>query len=105
MKETVNGTRRFRTKPHLVLEHLKKHGRITEGHALIEYGRFSVAHAIWTLRNRLSHIIPEGMIIRTTMMRDVNGQPYALWELVDINEGVTGTKATSVIYDELADAA
>lgn len=83
MKETVNGTRRFRTKPHLVAEHLKKHGRITEGHALIEYGRFSVAHAIWSLRNKNQQYIPQGKTIRTTMMRDVNGQPYALWELVD----------------------
>jgi len=83
MSKTVNGTRRTRCKYELVAEHLKKHGRITEGHALIEYGRFSVAHAVWTLRNKRTGYIPAGKEIRTTMMRDVNGQPYALWELSD----------------------
>lgn len=83
MEKTVNGTRRTRCKYHLVAEHLKKHGRITEGHALIEYGRFSVAHAVWTLRNKHTNYIPDGKTIRTNMMRDVNGQPYALWELID----------------------
>lgn len=47
MNKVVKGTRLVRSKPHLVAEHLQKHGRITEGHALIEYGRFSVAHAVW----------------------------------------------------------
>lgn len=79
----VNGTRRTRTKPNLVVEHLMKHGRITEGHALIEYGRFSVAHAVWKIRNRRPELLPSGKTIRTNMLRDVNGQPYAQWELVD----------------------
>lgn len=82
----VNGTRRARSKPRLVIEHLMKHGRITEGHALIEYGRFSVAHAIWSLRNGKAHLVPKGKTIETRMMRDVNGQPYAEWHLVDAEE-------------------
>jgi hypothetical protein len=82
----VNGTRRSRNKPALVAEHLVKHGRITEGHALIEYGRFSVAHAVWELRHNKQHLLPAGKVIRTTMQKDVNGQPYALWELVDAEE-------------------
>lgn len=82
----VNGTRRIRTKPQLVIEHLQKHGRITEGHALIEYGRFSVAHAIWSLRGPKAYLVPEGKMIRTRMMRDVNGQPYAEWHLVEAEE-------------------
>lgn len=80
---TVTGTRQAYTKPRLVAEHLRKHGRITEGHALIEYGRFSVAHAVWTLRHKLPGLLPEGKKIETRMLRDVNGQPYALWELAD----------------------
>lgn len=83
MNKVVKGTRLVRSKPHLVAEHLQKHGRITEGHALIEYGRFSVAHAVWDLRHNKQHLLPEGKTIRTNMQRDVNGQPYALWELVD----------------------
>lgn len=80
---TVRGTRHNRSKPHLVAEHLLKHGRITEGHAMIEYGRFSVAHAVWELRHNKQHLLPEGKVVRTRMMRDVNNQPYALWELAD----------------------
>lgn len=83
MRNTVAGTRQRRTKPNLVAEHLKKHGRITEGSALIEYGRFSVAHAVWDIRHNKPGLLPKGKTIRTTMMRDVNGQPYALWELAD----------------------
>lgn len=82
----VNGTRRVHTKPQLVIEHLQKHGRITEGHALIEYGRFSVAHAIWSLRGPKAYLVPEGKTIRTIMQTDVNGQPYAEWRLVDAEE-------------------
>ena len=80
---TVTGTRAIRTKPNLVAEHLKKHGRITEGHALIEYGRFSVAHAVWCLRHTHQHLLPPGKTVATQMQRDVNGQPYAEWSLVD----------------------
>ena len=79
----VNGTRRNRTKPQLVIEHLQKHGRITEGHALIEYGRFSVAHAVWSLRGPKAHLVPKGKVIITVMQTDVNGQPYAEWHLRD----------------------
>ena len=82
----VNGTRRYRTKPQLVIEHLQKHGRITEGHALIEYGRFSVAHAIWALRNDKANLVPKGKRISTRMMKDVNGQPYAEWHLTEAEE-------------------
>lgn len=77
----VSGTRFSRSKPHLVAEHLIKHGRITEGHALIEYGRFSVAHAVWCLRHTHKHLLPKNAKVRTKMMRDVNGQRYAQWEL------------------------
>lgn len=79
----TKGTRRLRTKPRLVIDHLIQHGRITEGHALIEYGRFSVAHAIWSLRNKYSSLVPKGKRIETRMLRDVNEQPYAEWHLVD----------------------
>lgn len=82
-KTTVNGTRATRLKPNLVIDHLKKHGRITEGHALIEYGRFSVAHAVWCLRHTHAHLIPDGKRIETKMLRDVNGQRYAEWSLAD----------------------
>lgn len=82
----VNGTRRTYTKPELVAEHLQKHGRITEGHAMIEYGRFSVAHAVWSLRHKYPHLLPEGTRVRTRMMRDVNGQPYAEWHLEAVKE-------------------
>lgn len=79
----VNGTRAARRKPDLVIQHLQRHGRITEGHALIEYGRFSVAHAVWCLRHTHQHLIPEGKAIKTRINRDVNGQRYAEWELAD----------------------
>ena len=84
MKQSiVAGTRAVRSKPALVIDHLKKHGRITEGHALIEYGRFSVAHAVWCLRHTHQHLIPAGKQVRTRLNRDVNGQRYAEWELTD----------------------
>lgn len=80
-EQVVSGTRRNRTKPSLVIEHLKKHGRITEGHALVEYGRFSVAHAVWCLRHTHQHLVPKGKEIHSTILRDVNGQRYAEWSL------------------------
>ncbi|RVU03573.1 hypothetical protein EOE18_14720 [Novosphingobium umbonatum] len=87
-------------KPEIVISHLLHLGRITDATARAAYGAFSLAHAIWQLRNRYSHLVPPGKLIRTVLREDVMGNVFAEYRLVDaapafLNAANTNTTAFS----------
>lgn len=74
---------RQKTKTELTMDILKEHGRVTEAMGWAVYGRYHVGGAIYRLRTSDRHMIPEGKQIVTVMRRDVNGNEFAEWRLVD----------------------
>jgi hypothetical protein len=86
---------RRRTRVETVAAHLIQRGHISEGSALVEYGRFRLADVIHRLRNDRSDLIPEGMEIVTIHKQDTKGDNYGEYTLVP-------TKAATVrrIVDE-----
>lgn len=62
--------------------HLAQRGHISEGSALIEYGRFRLADVIHRLRNERTDLLPEGKEIITLHKRDTQGNPYGEYHLV-----------------------
>lgn len=70
-----------RTKPVLVIEHLKVLGRITDATARAAYGAFRLADAIYRLRTSHSDLIPEGFEIVTVPRTDVAGHLFAEYRL------------------------
>lgn len=73
----------------LVAEHLKQRGHISEGSALVEYGRFRLADAIYRLRRERSDLIPEDMEIITMNKNDTQGNGYGEYHLVRKTSAVT----------------
>lgn len=69
-------------KPRLVIEHLKVLGRITAATAHQAYGYFWLPGAIYALRNRASHLVPDGKAILTVERTDVRGNVFAEYRLV-----------------------
>lgn len=65
-----------------VVEHLKSRGHISEGSALVEYGRFRLGDAIFRLRTSHSHLLPEGKEIVTIHKTDTKGDRYGEYHLV-----------------------
>lgn len=74
---------RGKTRVELVADHLKQRGHISEGSALIEYGRFRLGAAIHRLRTTRSDLIPEGQEIVTLHKQDTQGNPYGEYHLVE----------------------
>lgn len=70
------------TRPVLVIEHLKRRGHISEGTALLEYGRFRLGDAVYRLRTSHRHLVPEGFEIVTVHKQDTNGNPYGEYHYV-----------------------
>ncbi|MFN3573648.1 MAG: hypothetical protein ACK4TR_08985 [Phenylobacterium sp.] len=70
------------TKPRLVIEHLKVLGRITAATAHQAYGYFWLPGAIFELRTRNRHLVPEGKKIITVERTDVRGNVFAEYRLV-----------------------
>jgi hypothetical protein len=66
-----------------VAEHLKQRGHISEGSALIEYGRFRLADVIHRLRTDRADLIPEGKEIVTIHKQDTQGNRYGEYTLVE----------------------
>jgi hypothetical protein len=66
-----------------VAEHLKQRGHISEGSALVEYGRFRLADVIHRLRNERKDLLPEGMEIVTVHKQDTQGNTYGEYTLVE----------------------
>lgn len=65
-----------------VAAHLLQRGHISEGSALIEYGRFRLADVIHRLRNDRSDLVPEGFEIVTIHKQDTKGASYGEYHLV-----------------------
>jgi hypothetical protein len=78
----VTANRRSTTRAELVAEHLKTRGHISEGSALVEYGRFRLGDAIFRLRTTKAHLIPEGYEIVTMHKQDTKGDRYGEYHLV-----------------------
>jgi len=74
------------SKPRLVIEHLKVLGRITAATAHQAYGYFWLPGAIFALRGRSKHLVPEGKTIITVPRVDVRGNPFAEYRLVPTNQ-------------------
>lgn len=64
--------------------HLRKRGHISEGSALIEYGRFRLSDIIHRLRNERQDLLPPGMEIVTIHKKDTQGNAYGEYTLVPI---------------------
>lgn len=73
-------TRRSRVE--VVADHLKTRGHISEGTALIEYGRFRLSDAIHRLRTDRKDLLPEGFEIVTLHKQDTQGNRYGEYTLV-----------------------
>lgn len=78
----MNANRRRRTRTQQVAAHLLQRGHISEGSALIEYGRFRLGDAIYRLRTSHRHLIPEGHEIVTIHKQDTKGDRYGEYHLV-----------------------
>lgn len=74
---------RRRSRVETVAEHLKQRGHISEGSALIEYGRFRLADVIYRLRTDRKDLIPEGKEVITINKQDTQGNPYGEYHLVE----------------------
>ena len=65
-----------------VAEHLVSRGHISEGSAIIEYGRFRLSDVIHRLRNERPDLLPPGMEIVTIHKQDTQGNHYGEYHLV-----------------------
>ena len=74
--------RRTQSRAEQVAEHLKSRGHISEGSALIEYGRFRLGDAIFRLRTSHRHLVPKGHEIITIHKQDTKGDRYGEYHLV-----------------------
>lgn len=74
--------RRNKSRVELVADHLKSKGHISEGSALVEYGRFRLADAIHRLRTDRADLIPDDQEIVTIHKRDTQGNKYGEYHLV-----------------------
>lgn len=75
--------RRNATWAEIVASHLIQRGHISEGSALVEYGRFRLGDAIFRLRGEKAHLLPEGKEIITINKQDTQGNRYGEYHLVD----------------------
>jgi hypothetical protein len=85
----MNGIRRSKSWAEIVAAHLTQRGHISEGSALIEYGRFRLGDAIFRLRNEKRHLLPEGKEIITINKQDTQGNRYGEYHLVDTKAAAT----------------
>lgn len=84
-----------RSRVETVAEHLKQRGHISEGSALVEYGRFRLADVIHRLRTDRNDLVPVGMEIVTIHKRDTQGNPYGEYTLVSKHAAAAREQVTS----------
>lgn len=72
-----------KTKPQIVIHHLRQIGRITDAQARAAYGSFRLSDAIYRLRTDCKHLVPAGQKIVTIIRTDVAGNEFAEYRLVD----------------------
>lgn len=70
------------TRIETVAAHLRQRGHISEGSALVEYGRFRLADVIYRLRTERQDLLPPGTEIVTIHKVDTKGAPYGEYHLV-----------------------
>ena len=85
----MTGLRRRATWAEIVAAHLLQRGHISEGSALVEYGRFRLGDAIFRLRNEKAHLLPTGKEIVTMHKQDTQGNHYGEYHLVDTKAAAT----------------
>lgn len=73
---------RARSRVEIVADHLITRGHISEGSALVEYGRFRLSDVIHRLRNDRADLVPPGMEIITIHKKDTQGNQYGEYHLV-----------------------
>jgi hypothetical protein len=78
----TRANKRALTRAEQVAAHLISRGHISEGSALIEYGRFRLGDAIFRLRTSHRHLLPEGYDIITMHKQDTKGDRYGEYHLV-----------------------
>lgn len=77
-----------RTREEQVMSIMAAKGHISEATGLAELGRVQVGSAIWRIKNKKPHLIPEGKLIASVEKRDAQGNRYVEWRLVEA-EAVT----------------
>lgn len=65
-----------------VVRHLNARGHISDGSALIEYGRFRLSDVIHRLRTDAADRLPPGTEIVTIHKKDTKGADYGEYHLV-----------------------
>lgn len=65
----------------LTAQTLIERGHISEGTAFIEHGRYRLADAIYRLRTREKHLIPQGFEVVTVPKKDSKGRSYGEYQL------------------------
>ena len=73
---------RVGTRIEQIAHHLVRRGHISEGSAIIEYGRFRLSDIIHRLRNQRPDLLPAGHVIVTIHKRDTQGNSYGEYHLV-----------------------
>jgi len=73
---------RVGTRIEQIATHLIKRGHISEGSAIIEYGRFRLSDVIHRLRNERPDLLPDGHEIVTIDKQDTQGNSYGEYHLV-----------------------
>ena len=71
------------TREQQVMHILTTKGHVSEATGFAELGRVQVASAIWRLKNKFPHLIPEGKLIASVEKKDSRGARYVEWRLVD----------------------
>jgi hypothetical protein len=88
----------------IVAQHLIIRGHISEGTALIEYGRFRLSDAIYRLRTSQSHLLPPGKEIVTIHKQDTQGNRYGEYHLVPEGTQRTANQILQARSEEAATA-
>ena len=84
MMPPASANRRKQSRVEQVAEHLKSRGHISEGSALVEYGRFRLSDVIHRLRSDRADLLPTGMEIVTIHKSDTKGDRYGEYHLVPV---------------------
>jgi hypothetical protein len=79
-----------------VAAHLKQRGHISEGSAIIEYGRFRLADVIHRLRTDRKDLIPAEKEIVTIHKQDTQGNRYGEYTLVEKRSAATRRRLQQV---------
>jgi hypothetical protein len=97
-------TRRLTSWVEIVAAHLIQRGHVSEGSAIIEYGRFRLSDAIYRLRNEKAYLLPPGKEIVTIHKQDTQGNRYGEYHLVPEGTQRTANQILQARSEEAATA-